>query len=290
MSKAFARVRVFWELMRPFTLLAPAVGFLAGGVMAAGGVPPVSAWVGALAAVLLNAGSNVVNQCFDVEIDRINKPGRPLPSGRVSARSAALFGGLLYATALGLAPLAHPRLLAIFVPTAALTFLYSAPPVRLRRHALPASFTLGIVRGCLLIVAGWAAVQPVWHPAPWFAGLVFGLYIFGAGNTKDFTDVKGDAAYGIRTLPLLFGTHRAAWVISPFLIAPFLLIPMGVLRGWVPEAGLGLTLLSVWGAYVSWLMLRRPEALAIERNHVSWKHMYLLMIAGQVGFAGVYVL
>ena len=138
------------------------------------------------------------------------------------------------------------------------------------------------------MVGGWAAVAPVWHPAPWFVGLVFGLYIFGASNTKDFADVRGDRAYGIQTLPVLFGARRAAWMITPFLIVPFLLIPVGVGRGWVPEAGLMLTPLALWGGYVAFLMLKRPEALTLESNHVSWKHMYLLLIAGQVGFAGVF--
>jgi 4-hydroxybenzoate polyprenyltransferase len=165
----------------------------------------------------------------------------------MSMRPAATFSGLLYTAALYLAYAAHPRLLPIFALAALLTVLYSAPPVRLRRHALSASLTLGIARGCLLMVGGWAAVQPVWHPAPWFAGLVFGLYIFGAGNTKDFADVRGDRAYGIRTLPVLFGARRAALMIAPFLAGPFLLIPVGVLRGWVPGAGLWLTPLAIWG-------------------------------------------
>lgn len=284
------RVRAFLCLVRPFTLLAPALGFLSGATMAAGRLPPSPALVGALAAALLNAASNAVNQYFDVEIDRINKPSRPLPSDRLSLREAAILSGLLYATALCLAYLAHPRLLAIFVPTAMLTFLYSAPPIRLRRHALSASFALGIGRGCLLMVAGWMAVQPIWNPVPWFVGCVFGLYIFGAGNTKDFADVRGDRAYGIRTLPVLFGARRAALMIVPFLMGPFLLVPVGVLLGWVPEVGMWLTILAVWGGYIGWLMLRRPEALTIESNHISWKHMYLLLIAGQVGFAWVYVL
>ena len=286
----FARPGTYLELMRPFTLLAPAIGFLSGAAIAASGLPPLAALVGALGAALLNSASNVANQCFEIEVDRINKPGRALPSGRVSLRQAAVFGGVLYGCALLLAYLAHPPLLAIFAPAALLTYLYSAPPVRLRRHALTSSLALGIGRGCLVMVAGWMVVQPVWHATPWFVGLVFGLYIFGAGNTKDFADVRGDGAHGFRTLPILFGARRAALMIVPFLVGPFLLVPVGVAFGWVPARGLCLTPLAVWGAYVGWLMLRRPEALTIESNHVSWMHMYLLLIAGQLGFAGVYAL
>lgn len=284
------QMRRFLDLMRPFTLLAPAVGFLAGSVMAANGLPPVRSLAGALAAMLLNAAANVINQCFDIEVDRINKPERPLPSGRISMPSAVRLGVILYGASLSLAYLVAPRLLAIFVSTAILTVLYSAPPVRLRRHALSASLALGIGRGCLLIVAGWGAVAPFWHPAPWFVGMVCGLYIFGAGNTKDFADVDGDRLHGIQTLPVLFGARRAAWAVWPFLIVPFLLIPVGIVWGWIPWSGVFLTPLGIWGGYIGWLMLRHPEMLTIESNHVSWKHMYLLLIAMQVGFAGIFVL
>lgn len=284
----------FWggllDLIRPFTLLAPAVGFLSGAVMAAGWKLPIASLVGAVAAVVLNAASNITNQCFDLDIDRINKPDRPLPSGYLSVQVAGLFGGLCYCLSLVLAYLAHPRLLAVFGVAAALTVFYSAPPLRLKRHALSSSLALGFARGCLLMVGGWGAVTSIWHPAPWFVGLVFGLYVFGASNTKDFADVKGDRAFGIQTLPVLYGPHRAAWMVFPFLILPFLLIPIGIVQGWVPEVGWVLILLALWGGYVAWLMLKRPESLTFESNHVSWKHMYLLLVAGQVGFACVFAL
>ena len=282
--------RALLELIRPFTLLAPAVGFLSGAVIAGGWKLPVSSFVGALAAVVLNGASNIINQCFDLEIDRMNKPYRPLPAGSMSVPVAGLLGGLCYALALILAYMAHPRLLAVFGVAAALTVFYSAPPLRLKRHALSSSLALGFARGCLLMVGGWGSVAPLWYPAPWFVGLIFGLYIFGASNTKDFADAKGDRAFGIQTLPVLYGPRQAAWMVFPFLILPFLLIPVGIVRGWVPEAGWVLMLLAVWGAYVGWLMLKRPEALTFESNHVSWKHMYFLLVVGQIGFACVYAL
>ena len=285
-----ALVSNFLDLVRPFTLLAPAVGILAASAMAAGGSPPPAAFVCALAAALLNGAANVANQCFDVGIDRINKPGRPLPSGRVGLRAGAAFSALLYAGSLSLSFCVNRDVFLIFLFTASLTFLYSAPPFRFKRHVFTANLTLAVTRGCLLIVAGWACAGPVWSPTPWFIGLLFGLYILGAASTKDFADIQGDRAFGIRTLPILIGVRRSAFLISPFLIFPFALIPVGVWQGWLTAATLPLTFLSVWGVYIAHLILRRPEALTLEANHVSWKHMYLLLMAGQVGFAVAYII
>src|SRR5262249_14532716 len=96
------RVRLFVRFARPFTLLPPLLGVISGAVTAWGSAsnPHVLAgrprvWtlaiaatiaLGSACAALLNAASNVINQCYDVENDRINKPDRPLVAGTISMR------------------------------------------------------------------------------------------------------------------------------------------------------------------------------------------------------------
>jgi hypothetical protein len=48
-------------------------------------------------------------------------------------------------------------------------------------------------------------------------------------------------------------------------------------------------MMTAYGVYVCYLMLRRPEDLAVEENHVSWAHMYRMMFVAQVGFAVAYL-
>ena len=77
-------------------------------------------------------------------------------------------------------------------------------------------------------------------------------------------------------------------------VLPFLLINVGTYFGILTGHpvylhALGL-LMTVYGAYVLYLMLRRPEDLATEENHVSWAHMYRMMFVLQVGFALAYLL
>ncbi len=75
---------------------------------------------------------------------------------------------------------------------------------------------------------------------------------------------------------------------------PFLLIPWGLRRGYLSGDPLVLalltTLLAAWGAYVVYLMVRRPDDLARTENHPSWTHMYVMMFVAQVGFALAYLL
>jgi 4-hydroxybenzoate polyprenyltransferase len=296
----------YLELSRPFTLVAPALGFFSGGLTAIGAAPR-EAWsgelllyplLGALMAAVLNAASNALNQIYDLEIDRVNKPKRPLPSGRLSLREAWAFTWVAYAIALMLARLVAPggrhECFWIVVLATAITFLYSAPPFRTKRLGIWANVTIAIPRGVLLKVAGWSSVKTIVGLEPWYIGGIFGLFLLGATSTKDFADMAGDARGGCRTLPIQYGVRRAAWMISPSFVVPFLMIPIGswtgVLTGnfWLLQI-LGLTM-TAYGIYVCYLMLRRPEELAVEENHVSWAHMYRMMFVAQVGFALAYLL
>jgi 4-hydroxybenzoate polyprenyltransferase len=173
------------------------------------------------------------------------------------------------------------------------TWIYSAPPLRTKQRGMWANITIAIPRGVLLKVAGWSAVKTVMGTEPWFIGMIFGLFLLGASTTKDFADMEGDRRGGCTTLPILYGVKRAAWMISPSFVLPFLLINVGVLTGILTGRALYLHLLgigmAVYGTYVCYLMLRRPNELATTENHVSWAHMYRMMFVLQIGFAVAYL-
>jgi 4-hydroxybenzoate polyprenyltransferase len=111
-----SRAAILFEFSRPFTLVAPALGFASGAATAAGAFPRealtreliVYPLIGLLMAAVLNAASNALNQIYDLDIDRINKPHRPLPSGRLSMRAAWRFTAITYAVALVLAWMVAP--------------------------------------------------------------------------------------------------------------------------------------------------------------------------------------
>ena len=294
-TKAKGTLADYIHLTRPFTLLAPTIGFLSGAAIAARGMPPAAAYIGAASAAILNAASNIINQYFDLEIDRINKPKRPLPSGRISIRAAWIFTILLYIASFVTAAMVNVQFLLIVLFTAVVTYAYSGPPFRTKRWGILANLTIALPRGCLLMVAGWTSVRPdtMWTAEPWFIGMIFGLYVAGAATTKDFSDMKGDAEGGCRTLPIVYGVRNSAKIIAPFFVFPFLLMLVGASSGVLEGSKMILTLsgiaLSVWGVYIAYLILRRPEELTLEANHVSWKHMYLMLVAGQVAFALAYI-
>jgi geranylgeranylglycerol-phosphate geranylgeranyltransferase len=333
-------VNGYVTLARPFTLLPPLLGILSGAVCAWGSAhnpDPARALtasviltvtLGCICAMFLNAASNTLNQIYDLEIDRINKPNRPLVTGEISIRQAWGFTWVMYL--LGVVPtwlvVAYPytswgdKLFAplgrhecFFIYAAALvaTFVYSVPAFgRTKAHPIGANLTIAIPRGLLLKVAGWTMVAYAFSTEPpflassepWFIGAVFMFFLLGAASTKDFSDIKGDAAGGCRTLPIAYGVKRAAWMIAPFFVFPWLMLPLGVilddpfspghriLTGNASFLSLFGLALALWGAYTVWLIVRNPDELTATENHPSWRHMYLMMMAAQVGFAVAYLI
>ena len=319
----------YLRLARPFTLLPPLLGIISGAVCAFGSAHNpdparrvtwavvLTVAIGSLCASAMNAASNIVNQIADLEIDRKNKPKRPLVTGEVSIRHAWRTAVVLYVLAIVptwiVVPYPYSRLadrlsaplhlhaaFFIYCIGGLATLVYSFPALgRTKRHWLAANVTIAIPRGGLLKVAGWAFVASVLAGEAWAIGGIFAFFLLGATSTKDFSDMEGDRAQGCITLPIRFGVRRAAWMIAPFFVVPWLAIP---LLAWLPAANgaplltgnrtlltiLGIAL-ALWGVYAARLLVRDPDELARTENHPAWTHMYLLMMTAQVGFAIAYV-
>ena len=296
------------RLIRPFTLLPPTLGMATGAAAALGAAPQADIGaagfgtiaLGMLMAATLNAASNVLNQIHDLEQDSINKPHRPLPAGQVGLRGAGLYALALYAAAITMSWFvevgAGRECFWIVVFTSFLTWAYSGPPLRWRRFGWRANLTVAVPRGMLLKVAGWSSVAPVFSDVePWYLGGVFFLFLLGATTTKDFADVRGDAAAGVRNLPIRLGVPRAIKIVAPFLWMPWLLLPLGALLPGQPLSAdlTGLVTLGVvcaaYGFYLHRLLSRDPERLSRDgENHPAWRHMYGLMMTAQLGSALVY--
>ena len=316
----------YLRLARPFTLLPPLLGIVSGAICAFGSAHNpdparrvtwavvLTVAIGSLCASAMNAASNIVNQIADLEIDRKNKPDRPLVTGEVAMGGAWALAAVLYVLSIVptwlvvpyphvsfaqrmAAPLHLHAAFFIYCIGALATFVYSFPAFgRSKRHWFWANFTIAVTRGGLLKVAGWSFVASVLHGEAWALGGIFAFFLLGATSTKDFSDMEGDRAHGCITLPVRFGVARAAKMMAPFFVLPWLLIPLFT---WLPGdwrltgnrpflTALGLAL-AAWGGYTARLLLRNPEELATTENHPAWTHMYLMLMAAQIGFALAYL-
>ena len=182
-----------------------------------------------VAALLCGNGFIVgVNQIYDVGIDRVNKPFLPVAAGELSARAAWVLCVLL--AALGLAITAANfggMVTALYTLGIVLGTIYSVPPFRLKRFAVPAFLIIATVRGFLLNFGVYHSVRAAlrlpfqWSPHTAFITVFVTLFAVCIALTKDLPDVKGDRAAGIRTFASVLGERRTTLMACGILLANY---------------------------------------------------------------------
>ena len=255
-----SRVASAWglvALVRPFNLLVSAAGVVLGGFLVAGeaalsGEPGRRLLVAAVSAVLIGGAANALNDLFDLAIDRINRPGRPLPSGRIAPGWAKGVWATGSAVGLGLSlPLSAAHVAMALFSVGAL-YAYNA---WLKRLGLVGNGLVAFILGLALVYGGWA----VGSPEPALVGAAFAfLTTLAREIVKDIEDAEGDAQAGARTLPLVYGPQAASNVAALVVAVTLALIPL-------PFLVLGYSGLYLSGVLLASLLLLRALGLLMTR-------------------------
>jgi chlorophyll synthase len=206
----------FLELLKPVTWFPPMWAFLCGIVSA--GVPVAGHW-GTIAAGVLLAGplvcgtSQAVNDWYDRDVDAINEPDRPIPSGRVPGRQG-LYLAIAWTLVSGaVAAALGPWVFAAAVVGLVLAWAYSAPPVRLKQNGWWGNTAVALSYEGLPWVTAAVVMLDTLPPAPvlWLA-LLYSFGAHGIMTLNDFKSVAGDRRMGVGSLPVRLGVDRAAQV------------------------------------------------------------------------------
>ena len=162
-----------------------------------------------MAGPLLCAFSQVVNDHFDRDVDRINEPDRPTAADRLGGRTVAIVALVLAALALGIA-FALGRLVGeLALGGMLLALAYSVPPIRLKaRNGWYANAACAFSYEGFAWVAGTAAFGHLTTGTIVLASL-FSLGAHGLMTLNDFKSLAGDKALGLRSLPAMLGPWRA---------------------------------------------------------------------------------
>jgi geranylgeranylglycerol-phosphate geranylgeranyltransferase len=152
-----------------------------------------------ISAGLIGSAANTINDYYDIEIDRINKPQRTLAAGKLMPRSALIAALLEYTLGILLAIfISFPMfLMALFFSL--LTYLYSA---YLKRTVLWGNVAVSLTTAAAFVYGGLAVNRPQETIIP--AAFAF-FFHFGREIIKDMEDIQGDSRYHAKTFPIKFG-------------------------------------------------------------------------------------
>jgi chlorophyll/bacteriochlorophyll a synthase len=201
-------------LLKPITWFPPMWAFMCGVVSS--GVPISERWSVLLLGVLLTGPlvcgtSQAVNDWFDKDVDAINEPSRPIPSGRIAGRWGLYIAiaGTLLSLLMGWAM--GPWVFAATMVGLACAWAYSAPPLRLKMSGWWGPAVVALTYEGLSWFTG-AAIMAAALPSPQILAvlLLYSLGAHGIMTLNDFKAEKGDVLMGVRSLPVVLGTDRAA--------------------------------------------------------------------------------
>ncbi|BAU06260.1 chlorophyll synthase 33 kD subunit [Fischerella sp. NIES-3754] len=160
----------------------------------------------------------ILNDYYDREIDAINEPYRPIPSGAISIPQVItqiwvlLIAGIAVAFALDKwAGNEFPTITMIAIIGSFVGYIYSAPPLKLKQNGWLGSYALG----ASYITFPWCTGHALFGELNWkivVLTLIYSLAGLGIGIINDFKSVEGDRKLGLKSLPVMFGVTTAAWI------------------------------------------------------------------------------
>jgi chlorophyll synthase len=244
--------------------------------LVSGGVTPLShLWLFAagilLTGPLVCGASQIINDYCDREVDAINEPGRPIPSGRVTESRAFQFAvawsliAQLWSFSLGTWVACATALGLIFA------WAYSAPPLRLKQNGWWGNLSVAISYEGLAWVTGAAIAVGGDLPASniLLIALLYSLGAHGIMTLNDFKAIEGDIAIGIRTLPVQLGATKAARLACLVMLLPQIAV-FGLLQSWHYPLAAALVATLIAGQILAMLrFLQNPKLLAPWYNGIG---------------------
>jgi homogentisate phytyltransferase/homogentisate geranylgeranyltransferase len=258
LARMFHPVLVLWRFSRPHTIIGSLFSVSALFLLAISEIP---GWdsarallgIATLAACLAcNMFITGLNQWADVELDKINKPWLPIPSGQISARQALVLCLACLFISLGIALWLSVYFCSLIALISLIGAVYSLPPIKFKKHHLGAAAAISLVRGLLVnlgiflhfrqALGGSFSIPPFLWPLTAF------IFFFSLAIAwfKDIPDSTGDAAFKIRTVAVQYSRQAALklglWFVALSYFGLGYCFSMGFLTpqvGWVAAAHIG---------------------------------------------------
>ena len=211
-------MNAYLEILRPFNALMGVIAVLLVALISGNFTIYVPA--ACVIVFIFTGAGNAINDYVDHKIDAINKPKRPIPSGRISLRVALIYSISLFviATIMALIIGVIPGIIVIL--SAVLMFLYA---YRLKTSCLIGNLSIAFLTGLCFVFAG-VVLQTV------YLSILLGFYAFlmtmAREIVKDMEDVEGDSAEGASTFPIRYGMKSSSILAAVFMVIASLTSPL----------------------------------------------------------------
>ena len=276
------QINGLYRVSRPLTSLSGALAVVLGGYVAGTGE-----WFNVALAVLVTlmgaASGNAWNDFQDIEIDKVNQPNRPLPSGQVSPELVKRYSFVMAGLAVIISIFISPMAFVITLAANILLFIYSW---KLKSTVLFGNLIIALVSAMSVVFGGVAAGNP--RPTLWLFLIIF-VAILGREVLKTMADYDGDLSENVRTISTVWG-KRAARVVFYILalaalvtmLVPYILEVYKPIYGYIVLIGVVPVFL-----YILYRVSQKRSGSQLEKLSQLMKYDFLIWFLAVI--AGAYV-
>ncbi len=182
------------------------------------------------AVFFISASILVLNDYFDVETDKINSPGRPIPSGLVTLKEALLLSIILLSLGIILGYLLGLTALICIIILSIIGFLYNR---KFKKSGLPGNLMVSFSVGMTFIFGGVSVGLP-FNKMVWFFGVIAALIDLGEEIAADSMDMRGDLLIDSNSLAIKYGKQTALQISSSIFFFVVLLTMIPFILAWFP--------------------------------------------------------
>ena len=186
----------------------------------------------ALIVFVCTGAGNTINDVFDYKIDEINKPNRPIPSGRISLENARKYSYVLFGIGVALSIICSYLVNSIWssvivIPAVVIMYLYAR---NLKAMPLIGNITVATLTGFCFVIAGTVIACATNSLKILFISIYLGLFAvfmtLAREIVKDMEDIEGDKLEGARTFPILYGKKIPSIVSIILIVVTTLMCPI----------------------------------------------------------------
>ena len=279
------KARAISDLVKPELPIAAGVCVVAGQIIATGAFP--SAFIGImgfLTGFFISGAAMISNDYFDIEVDRINSPKRPLPSGRVTALEVILLTGLFSLAGFISAALLGLSIFILALIMWAVSILYNW---RFKESGLPGHLMVAFCVASTFVLGGITA-GGLMNGMIWAFGAMAFLFDLGEEIANSAMDMEGDGKRSARTFARSYGRENALRV------ATLLFVSIVVLSCLIFMAGLlsmiYLVIFVPLDIALLYLALKLLKSKTIDEGHTKTRQLYLTMTLFVIAFIAITIL
>ena len=223
-------MNAYLEIIRPGNAVMAAIAVIL--MMFVGHYYELPIIICALIVFVCTGAGNTINDVFDVKIDEINKPNRPIPSGRISLENARNYAFALFGIGIALSFVDSYLVNSIWpsvivVPAAVIMYLYAR---NLKSMPLIGNLTVATLTGFCFVIAGVVIACATNSLKILFISIYLGLFAMfmtlAREIVKDMEDIEGDKQEGARTFPILYGKKISSIISIILIVVTTLMCPI----------------------------------------------------------------